>query len=282
MAKEKFGKQEGWSLVELMVVLVIVSVLVAVSIAQFDTSKDDFRTQNVAKELQAYLVRARYDSIKRRPSSDTEMASVVINDATSFTVNLDLNRNGTLDVNDSKVIDFSSRTDVSILGDGVTLPVTITFDRHGHVNAFDSLNNLVTPQFVICDKCSDGSADTAIGYRITLSSSGTASMQPTSEVVTTFSAPSVTSVPTDEGVNSLVYVDPNLATPTPSATATPTPTPTATPGIPTPTPTATATPVATATPTPTPVDVCTRNERPSHTGCVCQSPMTVHSNGQCK
>ena len=287
MKKKGSISEIGMSLIELMVVLVITTILVTVAIAQFDNAKKDFQTQNVAKELQAYLVRARYDSVKRRPSIESEMASVVIDSETSFTVNIDLSQDGVLNASDSKTFDFTGNNDVSILGDGLVLPIRIHFDRHGHVNAFDSLGNLVTPRFVVCSNCAGQDGSSAVGYRIALSASGTVSMGPTSEVVTTFSPPPVTSIPDGDNINDLLKVDvstgnsPNPSpSPSSSPSQSPSPSPSSSPPLGTPTPTPTPAPQPTATPPP-PV-ACARNERPSHTGCVCQSPKRVRGNGQCK
>lgn len=68
--------------------------------------------------------------------------------------------------------------------------------------------------------------------------------------------------------------------PTPISTPTPTPTPTPSPSA-MPTPTPVPSPSATPVPTPTPI-VCQKNEQPAQTGCICQAPMQVQGNGQCK
>lgn len=73
-------------MIELIVVVVVVSVLVLFAVATFGDAGDVFDTQNVARELKVNMERARFDSVKRRPSNVGEMAKIVIVGATSFTV----------------------------------------------------------------------------------------------------------------------------------------------------------------------------------------------------
>ncbi len=278
MSRKQLTHESGISLIELMVVLVITGIMVAFAVAQLGNSKQEFQVQNVAKELQSYMVRARYDSVKRRPPSESQMSSVSIDSATKFTVNLDFNNDGVLAADEIREVDFAGRTDVSILGDGISLPIVMNFDRHGHVYAFDALGNLVNPRFVICDKCAGQDGSTAVGFRISLSSSGTVSLERTSESVAIYATPAVTNVSSSQEIEPLVYIrgsNSNSSTPTPTPSATPTPTGS-------PSPAGSPTPAPSPTPTPPPVNICVKNERPSHTGCVCQAPMSVSGNGQCK
>ena len=46
-----FGAQEGWSLVELLVVIVIISVVASLALMQRGNANEQFKRQNVAREL---------------------------------------------------------------------------------------------------------------------------------------------------------------------------------------------------------------------------------------
>lgn len=169
--------QSGFSLLELIVVLVVVGILSTLALMQIGSSKVDFHRQRIAREFKVYLERARFDSVKRRAETTSERASIMLTSATSFTVSLDFDGDGVMRANETRVINFTDRSDTVIqVSDAYTWPVRVEFDRRGLVTAtqgwVDSSNpgSPITPIFEICSDCSESSPDTT---RISISSSGT-------------------------------------------------------------------------------------------------------------
>lgn len=281
-----------------MIVILIISILVVFAVAQFGDASSVFETQNVARELKVYLERARFDSVKRRPENASDMARVVLNNSTSISVTLDLNQDGVLQTSETRTIDYSGRNDVKIVGEALAYPIMMVFNRRGHVTITDSLGVEINPVFLVCQGCTSFlDAEIPTSYYITLSPTGTVSMYDNGQTPPTVNDPTVTAVNSNTSIEPLVSTAPGAIdltgvtgyptptwtpTPSPSPTGSPTPFPTPSPSpsgspVPTPTPVPTSTPV----PTPTPM-ACTKNERPSTTGCICVPPMSVNGSGRCK
>jgi prepilin-type N-terminal cleavage/methylation domain-containing protein len=272
MNNTELKTQRGFSLIELMIVLLIISILVVFAVAQFGEASTVFETQNVARELKVNLERARFDSVKRRPDAAADMASVVINNDTSISVSIDRNQDGVLQSTETKTIDFSGRNNVKIVGDGVAYPVTIRFDRRGHVSTTNALGLEISPLFIICDECTTfADADNPTSYYIKLSPTGTVSMYDNGQTPPSISDPTVTSVNSNRSIEPMVSTAPGALDLT-GITGMPTP-------IPDPSPTPTPSPSPSATPTPA---SCSVNERPAVTGCVCLSPLSVGADGRCR
>ncbi len=266
------NRQRGFSLIEMMIVILIISILVVFAVAQFGEASTIFETQNVARELKVNLERARFDSVKRRPETVADMASVVINDTTSISVSLDRNQDGALQSSETKVIDFSGRNDVKIVGDGVTYPVTIVFDRRGQVTTTNGLGIQISPLFIVCDECTSfADADNPTSYYIKLSPTGTVSMYDNGQSPPSVVDPTVTSINSNTSIEPMVSTAPGALDLT-GITGMPTPLPETSPS---------ATPTPTPSVTPTPLS-CALNERPAVTGCVCISPLSVRADGRCR
>src|SRR3954465_3341651 len=109
--------QMGASLLELLVVLAIASILTTVAASQLGRSDKNLQRQNIAREFKISLERARFDSVKRRPTSPAEESKVTVISATSFSYTGDLNQNGRLDnPGETITVDFGNRSDVRITG----------------------------------------------------------------------------------------------------------------------------------------------------------------------
>lgn len=297
MHKDTKNRQQGASLIELLVVLAIASILFTVAASQFGNSNDVLTRQNIAREFKVSLERARFDAVKRRAGTLAEMSTVTVLSETSFSYTIDFNQNGVIDdPGETKVVNFGSRSNVTITGTNFVFPITIKFDRRGHtmvVNG-DIPATTISPMFYFCNgSCTVATATSQNANIIYVSPTGTVSMMRGGQTVPTFDDPSVTAIDGSLAVNPKLAVwmpgspsgsPTGSPTPTPAATATPTFTPTATPTS-TPTATPTGSPAASASPTPTPTATpvsCTYGQKPSHTGCVCVSPMWVRQNGKCQ
>jgi prepilin-type N-terminal cleavage/methylation domain-containing protein len=171
MNRVKLGPQSGFSLIEVLIVLVMMGILTVLALMQLGSSRVDFQRQRIAREFKIYLERARFDSVKRRADTLADSAKVVLNGPSSFTVSLDFDGDGTLLNTETRTINFADRTDAVIqVSDTLDYPVTLSFNRRGLVEAHDASNNPVTPLFTICSDCSAGSPDIT---RISVSTSGT-------------------------------------------------------------------------------------------------------------
>jgi prepilin-type N-terminal cleavage/methylation domain-containing protein len=260
--------QRGISLIEVLIVLVVLGILVTFAIARFGSASGNLDRQNIAREFKVFLERARFDSIKRRANVCSDMSRVTITDATTFALSIDLNQDGTLQpATETRTISLGSQSNVKIVGNGVTLPITIRFDERGHSFLYSDCAaspDANVPLVYFCNgTCTSATATSQNANVIFVSPTGTVAMLPGNETMPSFSAPTVSNVTTNANVNPRLTVW-SPTTPTPTPTVTPTPTPT---------------PVATPVPVYCPVSPW---EKPSETGCTCKLPMWVRSNGQCK
>ncbi|MDQ3322790.1 MAG: prepilin-type N-terminal cleavage/methylation domain-containing protein [Acidobacteriota bacterium] len=207
MKKRNSVSQRGYSLIEIMIVLVITAILVTFAIARFGNAGTNFKRQNISRELKVNLERARFDSVKRR-AENTARAEVTLVNATSFTVKTDMNQNGTLDASDTKTIDFTGQSNVKIVGDALVFPITIQFDRYGRIEAKDKTEKDITPIFTICtDGCAADNATPANADVIYVSPSGTVAMLKGGEKQPTFASPeNITVVEVDKQINNELRV----------------------------------------------------------------------------
>lgn len=171
MNNSRSNGQSGFSVIELLIVMLIIGVLTALAYMRMGDSKVDFERQRISREFKIYLERARFDSVRRRASSEPEMARVQLTSPTAFRAQLDYN-SATGTFNQDRLVDFTQRSNSVIqVSDTLNYPVTVLFDWRGHIIARDGLGNAVDPViFTICNDCTTGSPDTT---RISVSSSGT-------------------------------------------------------------------------------------------------------------
>lgn len=281
MKKNEFNAQSGKSLIEMLIILAVGGILVAMAVTRMTSAQANMERQNLAREFKVNLERARFDAVKRRAVSLTDMTRIMVTSPTSYKVWLDLNQNGALETSEERAISFADRSDVKIFVAGVDLTetaVTIRFDRFGNTTTVINDGSIVSPVFTFCEGvCTLETATVVNSNIISLSSTGTVAMLNGGETLPTFEDPTVTDVNTGTSINKWVVIRDDDAT-LPIPTGTPGPFPTSSP---TPTPTPTESPTATPTPTPN-VVYCTSGQKPSVTGCTCKLPMTVRQNGKCQ
>jgi Tfp pilus assembly protein FimT len=282
MNKSENDSEQGASVVELLIVLVVSGILMTAAVTMLGGAKSNLVRQNIAREFKVSLERARFDSVKRHAIDDSTMAQVKIIGGTSFNLTTDFNQNGVIDLGDTRLIDFSAQSGITLLlPSGIIAPVTIQFDQLGHSIVSD-YNGIATDHFYFCDSgVTPANATSSNSSVVYLSSTGTVAMLGGGDAPPSASVPTVSNVSSDSGINpDLTLYTGVLPTPTPSPTPTPTGTPPPTP-TPNPTPTPSGTPGPTPTPTP-PLPSCTLNQKPgSPATCQCNSPWFIGRNGKC-
>lgn len=206
MNQKLLSQQAGFSMIEVMIVTVIISIVVVFAIIQTGSATGDFQIQNMAKELKVNLERARFDSVKRRPSNAVDMARVVISNPNSFSITTDLNGNGSIETFETKAVDLRGQTDIRIVGNGLFFPVTVMFNRRGYITATDSFGNAITPNFIVCENCTAGTANADNSFIVSVSPIGTVSMYRVGEDPQTPNNPTVTNISPASDIDPMVAV----------------------------------------------------------------------------
>jgi len=228
-----------------------------------DRAQSNLQRQNFAREFKNNLERARFDSVKRRPSTTSQMSQITISNETNYNVLTDTNQNGSLESWEVKSITLSNRNGVKILGANLVFPVTIRFNWRGQSTVRNGNGEEIEGNFLFCEGvCTLNTANNANSNLISVSSSGTITMSGGSDSPTNYNAPNVSVVNSNTNINPWVTVTSNTVS---------TPLPTPTPSV---TPQPTSTPMA-------PFIFCESGERPLQTLCICKLPMTVRVNGKC-
>ena len=289
MKKLDLTSQRGASVIEILIVVALIGILTALAVARFGSARENFDRRNVAREFKVSLERAKFDSVKRRASTCTDMSGVTVN-TTNFTLMTDMNQNGTLDASERRQIDLNGRSNVTIVPNGVNLPFTIRFDERGraYLNDCDpdSTPTANVPLLFFCNGvCTTATANDQNSSVIFVSPAGTVAMLNGGSGMPTFGAPTVSTQPVGDGINHDLLVTTDTGTaPTPGPSTSPVASPSTTPATsPSVTPNPTTSPSTTPTATPTPAPACaTHAPWGSPPACTCVLPQTTRSNGQCK
>lgn len=182
--------------------MVVIGVLVVVAVIQVGSAPDDFDRQKIAKQLKVYIEKAKFDSVKRSPRTLNEMSSVTITSTTSFSVQTDLNMNGTLETFE---IQQANLNETRIKDTGWNFPIIIRFNKNGHAIATDNLNNLITPNFEVCENRCLATVSTADNTSIiSVSPTGTVALLKGGDTIPTYTSPAVTSVTPTADVDPMV------------------------------------------------------------------------------
>ena len=186
---QKIRNDRGVSLVELLIVIIIISIVAAIAIMQRGGADDQFRRQNIARELKVAFERARFDSVKRRALPPATV-TVTPNSYTLRTYNNDVNATP---VAVDQVTNLPA--DMVIANyDGTTLTSsTVSFNMRGEVGS-------TPPQLLVCyATCSSRDNDTA--NVVVVTPSGTVNLLAGDATLPSFGVPTITNISSSAGIN---------------------------------------------------------------------------------
>ena len=143
LIKTRSGSDAGFSVVELLIVALMISVLVGFAITQIARAKQNMARANAVKELATNIEKARLDSVRRHATTSAQMAQVAIINANFYSVTLDANGDGVLDA--PRVIGMPADSNLTIQNG--SFPRTILFNWRGRT--VDSFGNSVEPDSVM-------------------------------------------------------------------------------------------------------------------------------------
>lgn len=202
---DKFFNQNGVTLVELLIVILLIIIVSTIAIMNMRSSKIQLNRQTVARELKVAFERARFDSVKRRATGATgsAMANVVV-EGNSFTLKTDINQNGTIEASEDRV-NSSWNPGIAIRNtSGAGLPaITVAFNNRGETSTTGG-----AATFLVCNgDCSSPSSSNS--NLVVVTATGTVNILSGGATVPTFTAPSVTTVDTNADIRSTVTYSSN-------------------------------------------------------------------------
>ncbi len=261
--RQKPKAQAGFSLLQILVVLGVVSVVSALAFFGIASARQRIRLTNSSRLLASYVEKARVDSVRRHPMTPEEMAGIEVLDKTRYRVKMDFDGNGVLE---TKEITLDSGVEFA------TDPIALVFDWRGRLVDLPLTEIKVTIAMQWGDDPSDQRVvDVTRSGDVTIDSDVYLDDVPNVNV----DVEGMTGIDSGSTMNGNNNPNPT-PTPSPSPGASPTPTPDASPS-PDATPTATpstspspgASPSPTANPSPSP------GASPSPSPVVTPTPCTV-------
>jgi Tfp pilus assembly protein FimT len=166
----KLSSAAGFSVVELLVVILVVTITSTFALVSFQKANRSFNLSGATRALSAYLEKARVESVRRHGG-----ASVVINSTSSYTANIDFigstptPRTITLPAGTS--LSYTLPPATTSINPSST-PITITYDWRGRtastvlLTLTDSTAG-VAPSTVIVGPAGDLSSDTTVTGPVT-------------------------------------------------------------------------------------------------------------------
>lgn len=133
-------QNSGFATVDFLIVAVIVLIVVTYAWTAIMHAKQSHTLAGAAQQFAGYLERARSDSMRRRATDVRQMAEVTILNAQFYSVRMDEDGDGALDV--PRVLNLQ---DQQLTVEG-PYPRTFAFDRNG--KSVDSGGNAVQPASV--------------------------------------------------------------------------------------------------------------------------------------
>ncbi|HJS51561.1 MAG TPA: prepilin-type N-terminal cleavage/methylation domain-containing protein [Pyrinomonadaceae bacterium] len=176
-------RQDGMTVVEVLVVVIIIAVIAAFAIMQKGSANEQFQRQNVAHELKVAFERARFDSVKRRAEGAGPAEVFIETDRFTLRTDSDLSTDGL----ESTVTALPPNISIAIF-EGVTGDVTVAFDKRGETTT----TGATTPAFLVCNGTCTANDDSPANSNIVLiTATGTVNLLPGGATLQTFNAPTV-------------------------------------------------------------------------------------------
>ena len=184
--ESKLNNAAGFSLLEMLVVVALITVVSSFAILSFQKSNRNFRLAGATRSLSGYLEKARLDAVRRHGG-----ASININSETSYTVNVDFDGSGTTT---SRTITLPEGTTVSYTlppatasTNPSTSPITISYDWRGRSTNIVSLTltdstSGVGSSSVVVGSAGDISTDTSVTGPVSTPTLQNASVTPTTGI----------------------------------------------------------------------------------------------------
>jgi prepilin-type N-terminal cleavage/methylation domain-containing protein len=125
-------RQAGFSLTELLLVVVIIAIISAFSIMGINKARSSMNLSNSARVITIYLEKARIDSIRRRAKTTAQMAKVEVLTSTTYKVTMDFDGRGNITSRTFPVENGISMTIPNDPDTGLPSPPTAVFDWRGN------------------------------------------------------------------------------------------------------------------------------------------------------
>jgi type IV fimbrial biogenesis protein FimT len=181
--KTKPSSAAGFSVVELLVVILVVTITSTFALVSFQKANRSFNLSGATRTLSAYLEKARVESVRRHGD-----ANVVINSTSSYTANINFIGNTptprTITLPAGTSLSYTLPPSTTSI-DPSSTPITITYDWRGRtastvlLTLTDSTAG-VAPSTVVVGPAGDLSSDTTVTGPVT-----TPTPQNTTETTTT-------------------------------------------------------------------------------------------------
>src|SRR5215208_4024404 len=120
----KTKAQAGFSLLQILIVLGVVSVVSALAFFGIASARQRIRLTNSSRLLASYVEKARVDSVRRHPLAAEDMAGVEVLDKTTYRVKMDFDGDGIVG---TRVITLDSGVEFA------TDPIALVFDWRGRL-----------------------------------------------------------------------------------------------------------------------------------------------------
>ena len=183
LASFKKTDERGISIVELLIVVAMIAVVTAFAVMQISGAQRAMRLTNSAREFTSWLDKTRLDSLRRHAMSSAEMASVTITSATTYSVVIDQNGDGTLDPPRTITIPGTHGATFA----GITVPLTIRYNWRGR--PVDASGNLLSLSFSLQDASGNvnplnltSTGDTSVGNNVNTSTVNVSTISTTANI----------------------------------------------------------------------------------------------------
>jgi type II secretory pathway pseudopilin PulG len=138
--KKQAKNEAGFSVIDLLIVIAILGIVTSFALTTTVRARKHLARANEVRKFAAYLERCRLDSIRRRATTPDQMAQVTINSASSYSVTMDSDGDGTIT---SQVVTLPVDSGLTF---NAPYPRTVRFNWRG--NTVDTAGSAVLPNSI--------------------------------------------------------------------------------------------------------------------------------------